>query len=188
VIRSTVLKLSAALTERDLTALIVLEPSCLSAMLDDWRSLKLDLPASMVERIAGPAVLAEQFIDRGWGRHPRGAGFDAHGVRHARLHVHCHQKALWGEESTAGLMRGLLGDRLQIPDAGCCGMAGAFGMRVSTYDLSMKIGERVLLPAVRRLEAGAVVLATGTSCRHQIRDGAGAAALHPVELLERCLG
>ena len=64
------------------------------------------------------------------------------------LHGHCHQKALWGVESSASLLGRLVGDRLQVPDSGCCGMAGAFGFTPDHYDLSMAIGEADLLPAV----------------------------------------
>ena len=68
-------------------------------------------------------------------------------------------------------------------DSGCCGMAGAFGYAASRYDLSMRIGEMTLLPAVRDRAPGSPVLAAGTSCRHQIAEGTGEHALHPVEWL-----
>jgi Fe-S oxidoreductase len=102
------------------------------------------------------------------------------------LHGHCHQKALWGSESSAALLRRLVGDRLTVLDSGCCGMAGSFGYTADHYDVSMKIGELSLFPAVRGA-AGATVVAPGTSCRHQIHDGTGVRALHPMELLDRML-
>ena len=74
----------------------------------------------------------------------------------------------------------------EIP-SGCCGMAGSFGYEKEHYDLSMKIGELVLFPAVRKAEEQIIVTAPGTSCRHQIKDGTGRAALHPVEVLYEAL-
>ena len=67
--------------------------------------------------------------------------------------------------------------------AGCCGMAGSFGYEKEHYDVSMKIGELVLFPAVRNAAEGTLIAAPGTSCRHQIKDGTGAHAMHPVEIL-----
>ena len=102
------------------------------------------------------------------------------------LHGHCHQKALWGVESSASLLGRLVGDRLQVPDSGCCGMAGAFGFTPDHYDLSMAIGEADLLPAVRA-QPEAIIAAPGTSCRHQVIDGTGRHAVHPIEIAARLL-
>jgi len=71
--------------------------------------------------------------------------------------------------------------------SGCCGMAGSFGYEKEHYELSQKIGELVLLPAVRQQEANTIIAAPGTSCRHQIKDGTGRKALHPVEVLFEAL-
>jgi Fe-S oxidoreductase len=70
----------------------------------------------------------------------------------------------------------------EIP-SGCCGMAGSFGYEKEHYDLSMKVGELVLFPAIRQLSDDMIIAASGTSCRHQIKDGTGKKALHPVEIL-----
>jgi Fe-S oxidoreductase len=96
------------------------------------------------------------------------------------FHGHCHQKALWGNESSAAFLRRLAPD-LRVLDSGCCGMAGSFGYTADRYGVSMAIGERVLFPAVRAAPE-AQICATGTSCRHQIKDGTGRRALHPMEL------
>ena len=85
------------------------------------------------------------------------------------------------------MLRRVAGSRLRVLDAGCCGMAGAFGYTADHYDLSMKIAELSLLPAVREAGDEAIIVAGGTSCRHQIRDGTGVRALHPVELLDRLI-
>jgi Fe-S oxidoreductase len=103
------------------------------------------------------------------------------------LHGHCHQKALWGVDSSANLLRRLVGDRLKVLDTGCCGMAGSFGFDRDKFDLSMKIGETSLFPQVRTADPESIVVAPGTSCRHQVHDGLDRRALHPVELATRIL-
>lgn len=81
-----------------------------------------------------------------------------------------------------------MGDNtVHIIPSGCCGMAGSFGYEAEHYDLSMRIGELVLFPAVRKADANTIIAAPGTSCRHQIKDGTGRMALHPVEILYRAL-
>jgi Fe-S oxidoreductase len=84
-------------------------------------------------------------------------------------------------------LRAVPGLRLDVLDAGCCGMSGVFGYESEHYDLSVGMAERVLLPAVRSVPPGAAVLATGTSCRTQIRDLAGRRAAHPLEFLAQCV-
>jgi Fe-S oxidoreductase len=164
-------------------AVLVLEPSCLSAIKDDWLQLRLRTGIEERRRLAAKTWLVEEFLEKEWSSHPRRPDFPAGGD--VLLHGHCHQKALWGAESSAAVLR-RTGARVRVPDTGCCGMAGSFGYMADKYDLSMKIGGLTLFPAVRAA-AGAPVVAPGTSCRHQIRDGTGVHALHPVELLDRMI-
>lgn len=154
------------------------EPSCLSAVKDDWLSLRLRTPLALRKKVAANAWLVEEFIERAWDRHPRAPRFAPPEGR-VLLHGHCHQKALWGAETSARLLRRIAGEKLAVLDTGCCGMAGAFGFARGKFDLSMRIAELALLPAARR-EPGATICAPGTSCRHQLHD-AGFASLHPVE-------
>jgi len=104
-----------------------------------------------------------------------------------KLHGHCHQKAL---SSLAASVRSLSLPRnytVETMPSGCCGMAGSFGYHAEHFELSMQIGELALFPAVRAAAADVLVAAPGTSCRHQIRDGTGRVALHPVEILHAAL-
>ena len=102
------------------------------------------------------------------------------------LHGHCHQKALVGTGPTEKVL-GLAAD-VSTVDSGCCGMAGLFGYEKGHYEVSMKMGERRLFPAVREASPeGRVVVAPGTSCREQILGGTSETALHPAEYLARCL-
>jgi len=107
--------------------------------------------------------------------------------RQLLLHGHCHQKALVGTAHALELLRLIPGASVREVDSGCCGMAGSFGYEAEHYDISIKIGERVLLPAVRALPPEAEVVAMGTSCRHQIADGTRRQARHLAEVLADAL-
>ncbi|MCA9273273.1 MAG: FAD-binding protein [Phycisphaerales bacterium] len=179
-------RLVAQIEEANAQAVLVLEPSCLSAIKDDWLGLRCQSSIEDRKRLASMSVLVEQFLESRWDRHPRTPDFSETPGR-VLFHGHCHQKALWGSESSTALLARAFGDRVRSLDTGCCGMAGSFGLHEKRYDLSMKIGELVLFPAVREREQGDVVVATGTSCRHQILDGVQVEAVHPVTLLRRHL-
>jgi Fe-S oxidoreductase len=99
------------------------------------------------------------------------------------MHAHCHQKALWGTADELALI-GNAGAELLTPDTGCCGMAGSFGYEKEHYQISQKIGEEILFPAVRSMENGTSLAANGFSCRHQIEHFTGRKAKHWVELVE----
>ncbi|HMK92036.1 MAG TPA: FAD-binding oxidoreductase, partial [Thermoleophilia bacterium] len=101
----------------------------------------------------------------------------------ALLHSHCHEKALGFADATRAALAAVPGLEVEELDAGCCGMSGVFGYEAAHYDTSVAIAERALLPAVRAARPQTVVLATGTSCRSQVRDLSGRAALHPLEFL-----
>lgn len=163
-------------------AFLVCEPSCLSAIRDDWLQLRLRAPLDTRRRLAARAYLPEQFLDQHWDAHParpRMATPDARLI----LHAHCHQKALWGPDSSAALLHRLFPGRVDVLDSGCCGMAGSFGYATHRYDLSMEIGGLSLFPSVRAAREDDVILATGTSCRQQIADGTQRQAVHPMVML-----
>jgi FAD/FMN-containing dehydrogenase/Fe-S oxidoreductase len=181
----TLERLRPLIEDDSVVAILVAEPSCLSAIKDDWLQLNVRTPIELRRKLATKSMLPEEFIDKRWDKHPRRPKWrPAEGGR-AILHGHCHQKALWGAETSANLLKRIFGDRVEVLDSGCCGMAGSFGYSIDRYDLSMKIGERVLFPAVRQAmnsPDGPCIAATGTSCRHQIHDGTGAKAMHPIEI------
>jgi Fe-S oxidoreductase len=106
--------------------------------------------------------------------------------RRALVHVHCHQRSVVGAAADMRLLT-RLGLEFQVPEAGCCGMAGAFGYEREHYDVSMWIGERALLPAVRKADDATLVIADGFSCREQIRQGAGRGPLHVAQVLREAL-
>jgi Fe-S oxidoreductase len=170
-----------------ITAILFFEPSCLSAIKDDWLKLKLHTDLATRKRLAQKAMLFEDFVEQQWDLHPNPPVIKPLAVD-VVFHGHCHQKALWGGESTTKLLRRFAGDRLNVLASGCCGMAGAFGYTADHYDLSMKIGELSVFPPIRSAKHDAFIVAPGTSCRHQIHDGTGRTPLHPAQFLQLALG
>jgi Fe-S oxidoreductase len=99
------------------------------------------------------------------------------------LHGHCQQKAVGSMADSLKILSLPVNFKVSAIPSGCCGMAGSFGYEKEHYDVSMKIGELVLFPAVRKNQHNCTIAAPGTSCRHQIKDGTGIRALHTVEIL-----
>ena len=171
----------------EVQAIVGCEPGCISAIKDEWQELDMGLDPVDLRRIADRCELIEDFIEIRWDEHPKRPSIEVDGGGGPVLfHGHCHQKALWGIERSTALLGRLFGDRLRVLDSGCCGMAGSFGYTVDHYDLAMRIGELSLFPAIRG-EPQAAVVAPGTSCRHQILDGTGRRAVHPIELVAAAL-
>ena len=103
-----------------------------------------------------------------------------------RVHGHCHQKAFGTFDATLAMLRAIPGADVAAIESSCCGMAGAFGHEKGHYDVSMKMAELSLLPAVRAAPS-AQIAAAGTSCRQQIADGAGRSARHPISIVAEAL-
>jgi FAD/FMN-containing dehydrogenase/Fe-S oxidoreductase len=184
-------QLIESLEQNEAVAVVVCEPSCLAAIKDEWRSLRLDVPSAELNRLAEISYMPEEFLELSWESHPARPVVTTDDLDGGEtvLHGHCHQKALWGTDVTASLFRRLgLGD-FRVLDSGCCGMAGSFGYVDRHYDLSMKVAELALFPAIRELDEDRdMVLAPGTSCRSQIMDGLNRRAFHPIEMVARLLG
>ncbi|MEO1008452.1 MAG: FAD-linked oxidase C-terminal domain-containing protein [Planctomycetota bacterium] len=180
--QATLARTFAALEAADAEAIVVLEPSCLSAIRDDWVQLRSAVPIERRRSLASRCHTLEGFLEAGWGEHPRRPEF-AESSAEILMHGHCHERSLWGSDAGRALL-GRLG-AVRTTDATCCGMAGSFGFTTDRYELSMKIGELGALPEARA--AAGPVVAAGTSCRHQMLDGAGVHALHPAEVLADAL-
>ncbi|MEZ6317911.1 MAG: 4Fe-4S dicluster domain-containing protein [Phycisphaerales bacterium] len=171
----------------DVVGFVVCEPSCLSAIRDDWLELRVRTSLERRRRFADACFLPEQFIERHWDEHPRRPSFRVPKGR-VVLHGHCHQRALWGVGSSGNLLARLFGrERLVAPETGCCGMAGSYGYDADKYDLSMRVAARNLVPTVELAGEGDLLAAAGTSCRHQIFDTTGRHALHPIEVVANAL-
>ena len=171
------------------TPFVGIEPSCILSFRDEYPDL---VPAEMREdarALGRNCLLFDEFLMREF----RAGHIDRDVFREVRadiwLHGHCHQKSLVGIGPTADLLRLIPGATVHVIPSGCCGMAGSFGYEKEHYAASMAIGEMVLFPAVRKAMARpeTIVAAPGTSCRHQILDGTGFRARHPLEILYDCL-
>jgi Fe-S oxidoreductase len=160
--------------------LVVLEPSCASVFRDELCGL---FPGnSRAERLSRQTVLFSEMLMR---------HAPAYAIpqlpSNVLLHGHCHHKALMKMTDEDALLR-KMGADVDMPDAGCCGMAGAFGFAKDTFAVSQSIGERVLLPAVRAATEDTVIVADGFSCREQILQATGRRALHVAEAVALALG
>lgn len=166
-----------------------LEPSCLSMLRDEVAALGLD--AARVQQLATSALMLEEFLAREldarrWSP-DRAAGVVAGPPQTVWVHGHCHQKAHGTLKALRKVLKAVPGLHTEWIESSCCGMAGAFGYEAEHYEASMRMAELSLLPAVRRAPPEALLLASGTSCRHQILDGSGRQALHLAPLLRRLL-
>jgi FAD/FMN-containing dehydrogenase/Fe-S oxidoreductase len=155
-----------------------LEPSCLLTLCDEWPELVCG-PAT--QAIARAAHLADAWLARELAAGRRTLPLRALPER-CLVHGHCHQKALVGMQGTAALLRQIPELDVRVLDTGCCGMAGSFGYETAHYDVSVAIARLDLLPALEK-DAQALVVAPGTSCRHQIKDLTPRRALHPLEVV-----
>jgi FAD/FMN-containing dehydrogenase/Fe-S oxidoreductase len=169
------------------TPLIGLEPSCILSFRDEYPDLVPDHLLEPANALARNALLFEEFVVREMdAARIRRSAFRA-GERAIRLHGHCHQKALASVAPTVRMLELPAGHKVTVIPSGCCGMAGSFGYEQEHFAVSQQIGELVLFPAVRSASPEVVIAAPGTSCRHQIKDGTGRNALHPVEILHAAL-
>ena len=166
-------------------SIVGIEPSCLLTLRDE---LEVVLKGSAVQAVARKSVLFEEFLASEARQGQLVLPLRENGKREAYLHGHCHQKALGAMPDVVAALQLLPGLSVKVIESSCCGMAGAFGYEAEHYDVSMRMAERSLLPAVRSAPAGALIVADGTSCRHQIADGAGRSAVHVARVLESALG
>jgi Fe-S oxidoreductase len=160
--------------------IVGLEPSCVFTFRDEYGALLRGLRDA--ELLARHSRLADEYLAEELAAGRIEAPWAAAGGRSFRVHGHCHQKAFATFDATLGLLRSIPGADVSAIESGCCGMAGSFGHELGHYDISMKMAELALLPAVRAAPE-ATIVAAGTSCRNQIAHGTGRAARHPLAVL-----
>jgi Fe-S oxidoreductase len=167
-------------------AILFLEPSCLSAVREDAPALVPRAQQEKARAVGRAAMLFEEYLERecaaGRAALPLGAG-----PASVLLHSHCHQRAMGLAPAARALLSRIPNATVTDLDAGCCGMAGSFGYTREHYAISRAIGELKLLPAARALPPGALLVAAGTSCRHQVAHFTTVRALHPAVLLRSLL-
>jgi FAD/FMN-containing dehydrogenase/Fe-S oxidoreductase len=158
--------------------IVVLEPSCASVFRDELRNLFPDDPRA--QRLRSQTFVLSEFLTK------HAPDFAPALSRTVLLHGHCHQKAIIKMDHEVALLQ-KTGADLQVPDAGCCGMAGPFGFSAEKIDVSKAIGERVLLPAIRKASEDTLIVADGFSCQEQIAQLTGRRAIHLAEALRLAL-
>jgi FAD/FMN-containing dehydrogenase/Fe-S oxidoreductase len=183
--KENITKLQAVITEQ--TPLIGIEPSAILSFRDEYPDLagKELKPAAI--KMAPHCLMFDEFIMREVKKGNISESQFSTQKQHVRLHGHCHQKALASTGPTKEMLSLPLNYTVDEIKSGCCGMAGSFGYEKEHYEISMKVGELVLLPEVRKTPAHTFIAAPGTSCRHQIKDGTGRTAMHPIEILYEAL-
>ncbi len=164
--------------------IVGLEPSCLLTFRDEFQSL---VPSQAAKTLARQAVLLEELlaVDLPLGRVK--LRLKDHGGQVAHLHGHCHQKSFGAMPAVETVLRSVPGLDVRVIESSCCGMAGAFGYRADTLDVSLAMAELSLLPALRKAGPTDLLVADGTSCRHQIHDGIGRDAVHVARILDDAL-
>jgi len=169
------------------TPLLGLEPSAILTFRDEYPRLVGNELKDSAKRIAPHCLMVEEFIAAEMEKGKITADQFTEKPMKVLLHGHCHQKALSKVDYSAWVLGLPKHYDVEVIPSGCCGMAGSFGYEKEHYEVSMKVGEMVLFPAVRKAEKQTVIAAPGTSCRHQIHDGTSRDALHPVEILFNAL-
>ncbi len=165
------------------TPLIGIEPSAILTFRDEYPDLASDDLLEAAQQLSRNVFTAEEFLASEAGRGQIRPDQFTREKRLIKLHGHCQQKSLSSTAPTVQLLSLPEHYRVETIPSGCCGMAGSFGYEKEHYELSMKIGELVLFPTVRQQPEEVIIAAPGTSCRHQIKDGTGQKALHPIEVL-----
>jgi Fe-S oxidoreductase len=163
------------------TPILFLEPSCYSMFVEDYRELKID----NAENVAKRCFLFEKFVDDLLGQEPEALRFQDQSATVA-IHAHCHAKSLMNPAFMARLAQRLPGRKATLLDTGCCGMAGAFGALAEKYDLSVQVAAH-LIDKIDNQPIGTEIIASGTSCRHQIADLTNARPRHMAELIAEAI-
>jgi Fe-S oxidoreductase len=161
--------------------ILFLEPSCWSMFVEDYRELNIEGADDVAKR----CFLFEKFVDDLLTQEPSALQFDERPATIA-IHPHCHAKSIMDPTFMRSLAERLPGRKAAVLDSACCGMAGAFGMLAEKYDLSVQVAHR-LLDAIDNQPQGTEIIASGTSCRHQITDLANRRPKHMAELLAEAL-
>lgn len=168
--------------EKD-TPLIGLEPSAILGFRDEYPRLVGPPDRVAAKELATNTFTIEEFLAAEFQKGNIDSTVFSKEKKDILLHGHCHQKALSSVDHSAWLLSIPENYNVEIIPSGCCGMAGSFGYEAEHYEVSMKIGEMVLFPSVRKSTETTIIAAPGTSCRHQIFDGTKRVAKHPIEIL-----
>lgn len=167
--------------------IVGIEPSALLTLRDEYKDLASPENKAAAIHLANHTFTIEEFFAREITAGNIKAEAFTENHRQIALHGHCYQKVLSSQNHSVTMLSLPKNYSVEIIPSGCCGMAGSFGYEKEHYEVSQKVGELVLFPAVRKMADEKIIAAAGTSCRHQIKDGTNVVALHPVEVLYEAL-
>ena len=166
------------------TPLIGIEPSAILSFRDDYKRLT---DPEKAEQVARNTYLFEEFIAKQIKEDQVDKQLFTKAQKNIKVHVHCHQKALSNTKATFDMLNFPENFHPRLITSSCCGMAGSYGLEAENYEMSMKMGEAQLFPAIRKSHGDTLIAANGFSCRHQIRDGTSRLAQHPIQIFEAAL-
>jgi FAD/FMN-containing dehydrogenase/Fe-S oxidoreductase len=172
---------------RDNSPILGIEPSAILTLRDEYIELVPNYLHDDAIRVAENCYLIDEFLAQEVDKKKITKDLFTKEKKLIKLHGHCHQKALSSMVPTKKILSLPENYEVQLIPSGCCGMAGSFGYEKEHYEVSMQIGELVLFPTIRKQADDVIIAAPGTSCRHQIKDGTGRTAKHPVEILWEAL-
>ena len=166
-------------------ALIGVEPSAILSFRDEY--LRISNDKEKAQEIATNTFTIEEFISKEIALGNIQSNVFTQENKEIKIHVHCHQKSLSNSKHTFDMLNIIPNYKVTLLNTGCCGMAGSFGYEQEHYKVSMQIGEDTLFPKVRNINDKTIIVASGTSCRHQIKDGTQRESLHAVTVLRQAL-
>ena len=167
------------------TPLLGVEPSALYTFKDEY--LKLATDQSAAKKLSENCFLIEEFLAKEIDKGQISSDVFTDQTKSLKIHAHCYQKSLGNPADTFKILNLPKNYKVTLLATGCCGMAGSFGYEAEHFEISQKIGEERLFPAIRKIDSDTLLAANGTSCRHQISDGTGRVALHPISILNEAL-
>jgi Fe-S oxidoreductase len=167
--------------------IIGIEPSAVLTLRDEYLDFSNPNQKEQIKNIAKNTLLIDEFLSQEFDNGNIRKEQFKQDKREIKLHGHCHQKALSSVVHSKKILSIPQNYKVMSIPSGCCGMAGSFGYEKEHYDMSMKIGELVLFPTIRKTDHETIIAAVGTSCRHQIKDGTDRESYHPVEILYKAL-
>ncbi len=165
------------------TPLIGIEPSAILSFRDEYIDLADEKNKTSAQSLAANSFTIEEFLSKQSAADLIDRNLFTTEHRELHVHGHCYQKALSSQQSILDTVQLPVHYKATLIPSGCCGMAGGFGYEQEHYEISQQVGELVLFPAVRAVPENGIIVASGTSCRHQVKDGTQKKALHPVEVL-----
>ncbi|CAI8182492.1 MAG: Anaerobic glycerol-3-phosphate dehydrogenase subunit C [Flavobacteriaceae bacterium] len=165
--------------------IVGVEPSAILTFRDEYQRLLPNQP--LVQKLKNQTFLIEEFLAKEFENQSLDHSIFHKESAEVKVHVHCHQKALSNTKVTFDLLNQIPNYTVSIINSGCCGMAGSFGYEAEHYDVSMTMGGLRLFKSIQKSDDKTIIVANGTSCRHQIKDGTSRDAIHPIQVIERAL-